>query len=152
MNIVELLERDAELLVAEATEAVLRDKLSHYEVTGREATKKRVRKLFELLQACIAKQTAAPMVAHSRVIAEERWASGFDLQEVQTAFNVLEEAVWKRILSELEPAEYAQALGRVSTVLGLGKDALARSYVSLATRTRVPSLDLKTLFEGAPAS
>lgn len=151
MDIVELLERDTELLVAKATETVLRDKRSHYEVTGREATKQRVRKLLDLVVACISRQTAAPMVAHARAIAEERWASGFDLQEVQAAFNVLEEAVWQHVLRELPPEQYAQALGRVSTVLGLGKDALACTFVSLATRTRVPSLDLKSLFETAPA-
>ncbi|MCK6445500.1 MAG: hypothetical protein L6Q99_03835 [Planctomycetes bacterium] len=149
MKIVELLTRDAELLVQQAADGVLRDKRSHYELTGRAATEKRIRELLALLRTCIAQERAAPMIDHARRVAEERWAAGFDLQEVQTAFNVLEEGVWQRILAELEPAEYAEALGRVSTVLGLGKDALARSYVALATRTRVPSLDLKSLFGGA---
>ena len=38
--------------------------------------------------------------------------------------------------------------GDVGTVLGAGKDALARKYVSLATQTRTPSLNLQALFSG----
>lgn len=36
----------------------------------------------------------------------------------------------------LDPDQFARALGLVSTVLGAGKDALAREYVSLATSAR----------------
>jgi len=36
----------------------------------------------------------------------------------------------------------------VGTVLGTGKDNLAQQYVSPATQTRTPSLDLKALFSG----
>jgi hypothetical protein len=41
-----------------------------------------------------------------------------------------------------------QTLGVVSTILGAGKDALAREYVSLATNAHAPSLDLRALFAG----
>jgi hypothetical protein len=37
----------------------------------------------------------------------------------------------------------------IGTILGAGKDTLAREWVSLATSERVPSLDLTELFEGA---
>ena len=36
----------------------------------------------------------------------------------------------------------------IGTVLGAGKDALARRYVSLASGARAPSLDLAALFSG----
>jgi hypothetical protein len=36
----------------------------------------------------------------------------------------------------------------MSTVLGAGKDALARTYVSLAGHRHVTSLDLSALFRG----
>jgi hypothetical protein len=68
---------------------------------------------------------------------------------VQTAYNVLEEAIWLRILKDLQPAQYAEALGLVSTVLGAGKDALARTYVSLASKAKAPSLNLQSLFAGS---
>ena len=42
----------------------------------------------------------------------------------------------------------AEDLGLLSTVLGHGRDELARTYVSLATHHRVGSLDLSALFRG----
>ena len=47
--------------------------------------------------------------------------------------------------------ELARALGLVSTVLGAAKDSLARAYVSLASQTKAPSLDLSALFKGETA-
>jgi hypothetical protein len=41
----------------------------------------------------------------------------------------------------------AEAAGLLTTVLGAGKDALARTYVSLASEQHVPSLDLGALFQ-----
>ncbi len=67
---------------------------------------------------------------------------------MQTAFNALEAAIWTRVFSALEPDQFAQTLGLVSTILGAGKDALAGKYVPLATDTHAPSLDLRALFEG----
>ena len=81
-------------------------------------------------------------------IAAERFTSGYDLSEVQNAFNALEGAIWTRVFAALEPGQYAEALGLVTTILGAGKDALAREYVSLATDTHAPSLDLRALFAG----
>ena len=81
-------------------------------------------------------------------IATERFHAGYDLAEIQTAFNALEEATWMRVLQRLDASELAEALGLISTVLGAGKDALARAYVSLAADTNVESLDLRALFAG----
>jgi hypothetical protein len=148
MNVAELLTRDAADLVEEATDSVLRRHLGHYAAQGRDEVRGHVAALYDRLVACVASKDATAMIEHARAVAEARFASGFDLQEVQTAINVIEEAVWKRILAKLPPEELANAIGLVSTVLGMGKDALARSYVSLATRSHAPSLDLKALFRG----
>jgi hypothetical protein len=67
---------------------------------------------------------------------------------VQTAFNVLEEAMWRKIVAVTPPEHLAEAIGLLTTVLGAGKDALARTYVALATNQHVASLDLGALFQG----
>ena len=67
---------------------------------------------------------------------------------MQTAYNVLEEVVWKRIFWNLPPEQLAEALGLVSTSLGAAKDRLAQEYVSLASKTRAPSINLEELFRG----
>jgi hypothetical protein len=56
--------------------------------------------------------------------------------------------MWRRIVAAAPPADLAEAVGLLSTVLGFGKDTLARTYVALATRSHVPSLDLSALFAG----
>ena len=93
-----------------------------------------------------------PMIAYAQSLAEERFEAGYDLVEVQTAFNALEEASWRRVLADLDPTEFADALGLVSTLLGAGKDALARRYVSLAADTHAPSLDVRALFAGTDSA
>ncbi len=105
--------------------------------------------LYSTLIESVKTKSLIPMMNHAETIATERFASGYDLYEVQTAINELEEAIWKRIFKEIKPDELAEALGIVSTVLGAGKDTLARTYVSLATKSKVSSLNLQALFKGS---
>jgi hypothetical protein len=140
-------DRSAEIL-ADAEEALKRARLHSYESSGMENTHQRLKALFVLTARAAKERNLGPMIAHADAIAHERFEAGYDLWEVQTAFNVLEEAIWVRVLKDLPPAGYAEALGLVSTVLGVGKDTLARRYVSLASKTRVPTLNLQSLFTG----
>ncbi len=148
MKLFDLLQEQMNDVLAEAVEAMERAHLKSYEKAGKERAHQRLKALYVLTVRGMKERNVGPMVAHVDTVAEERFSAGFDLWEVQTAFNVLEESIWKRILRELPPEEYAEALGLVSTVLGVGKDALARRYVSLATKTKVPSLNLQSLFAG----
>jgi hypothetical protein len=148
MNLYLYLQDHTNDILAEAGEGVERAHLKHYEQAGKERVHRRLRALFVLCMRGVKERNLGPMVAHADEIARERFNAGFDLWEVQTAFNVLEETIWKRILKDLPPVEYAEALGLVSTVLGTGKDTLARRYVSLASKSRVPSLNMQSLFTG----
>lgn len=132
-----------------ACKAMKRAHMHHYERDGADAMHDRIAMLYSLVAQCVKQKNLAPMTAHAEQIATERFTSGFDLWEVQTAFNVLEEAIWVRIFKHVPPAELAQALGLVSTVLGAGKDTLARKYVSLTSKTKAASLNLSSLFSGA---
>lgn len=148
MTVYDLLDRHREDIVREALESLGRCHLKHYEAEGEAAARERMRRLFDLARETMATRNAAPMVEYAGRIAEERFTAGFDLLEVQTAFNVLEEAIWRRVIEGLEPRDFAEAMGLVGTVLGLGKDALARRYVSLAAQVKAPSIDYKALFKG----
>ena len=81
-------------------------------------------------------------------LAHRRYEAGYDLSEVQTALNTLEEAIWQRAFSRLSPAGFARVITPASTILGAMKDSLAREYVTLATRSQAPALDLPALFAG----
>ncbi len=148
MTLQELLDREAMAIVQEAEESIRGAHARHYEQAGDEHVHQRLKALFTLTARGVKERNLGPMIAHAETIARQRFSSGFDLWEVQTAFNALEEAIWKRILAELPAAEFAQALGLVSTILGAGKDTLARRYVALATKSKAPSLNLASLFSG----
>ena len=148
MKLSDLLQEQMSDILSECTDAMARAHLKHYESAGGEHTHQRLKALYVLTVRGVKERNLGPMIAHVDSIAQERFTSGFDLWEVQTAFNVLEEAIWRRVLKHIPPEELAESLGLVSTVLGVGKDTLARRYVSLATKTKAPSLNLQSLFTG----
>lgn len=135
--------------VADAIQGLSRATLPHYTASRAEQNRERLAKLYDLMLACVETRTLLPMISYAQEVARERYRDGFDLEEVHTAFNVLEEVVWRLITARLEPRQYPEAFGLVSTVLGAGKQALAIEYVALVSRTRdVHSLDLTALFKG----
>ena len=148
MELVELLQKHQNETLNTAFEAVKRSQLKSYEREGDEHIHQRLKALFVLTVRAIKDRNLGPMIAHAQTIAQERFASGYDLSEVQTAINVLEETMWMTVLRNMPASDYAEALGMVSTVLGAGKDSLARQYVSLASKTKSISLNLQRMFSG----
>lgn len=142
-----LLDRERSSIVAAAFEAIRRSR-THYEAAGQDETQRRLAALYDELWAAVSSRDLGGIVRYARHLATERFQSGYDLSEVQSAFNALEEATWSTLCAQLQPDQLALSLGLVGTVLGAAKDALAREYVSLASQTHVPSLDLRALFSG----
>ena len=146
------LAQERSAIVGDAETALARSHARHYEAAGEVEVRRRLELLFERLLQGIETRDLGPMIAYAEQLAEERFEGGYDLVEVQTAFNALEEATWRRVLAGLDPSEFADALGPISTLLGAGKDALARRYVSLAADTHAPSLNLRALFAGTDST
>ncbi len=144
----QFLTHEREAIVDAAEAALARMHHRHYESAGASEVRQRLEALYNHLLDALRSRDLGPIVAHAEQVAQERFNAGYDLSEVQAAFNTLEEATWSRVFAELQPAQFAEALGLVSTILGAAKDALARKYVSLATSTHAPSLDLQALFAG----
>lgn len=145
----EFLLRERAAMVQDASAALARAHLARYESAGPEEVTRRLDALFDRLLEALTTRDLGSMTGYAREVAEERFNARYDLSEVQTAFNALEEATWSRVFADLEPGDYAEALGLISTVLGAAKDALARRYVSLATEAHAPALDMRALFAGA---
>ena len=135
--------------IERAFESLNRSGLPHYSSSAGQQNLHRLSALYDVTLDCVERRTLVPMHDHARSVARERHAGGFGLQEVHTAFNVLEEVLWNAITEHLAPEEYPEAFGLVSTVLGAGKQSLAVEYVALADpRARFESLDLTALFKG----
>jgi len=148
MNLIEVLTEARTEVLDEATERLGRSHLGHYDASGAEEQRHRLERLFDVVIECLQHRDLAVVVAYAEKIANDRFNNGFGIDEVQTAFNVLEESMWHQVADAVAPSELVESLGSLTTVLGVGKDALARSYVSLASRERVPSLDLRAMFRG----
>ncbi len=147
MDIHELLAEERTLIVQDAWRSVVM--LTHYERDGKEVTRERLEVLFDHVARAIRMRDLCELLDHAERIAKQRFEAGFDLCEVQTAFFMLEDAIVRRALARIPPAELAEALGLVGTAIRRGKDAFARAYISLANRARAPSLDLSDLFKGS---
>ena len=132
----------------EAYSSLHRSHVTHYELAGETFTRQALADLFTLVVAAIRTRDLAAISAYSEAIAVGRFNDGYDISEVQMAFNSLESAMWRRVVSVEPPDDVAEAIGLVSTVLGFGKDAVACKYLSLASKRHVPSLDLSALFAG----
>jgi hypothetical protein len=145
MDITELLQTRSLNIIAKASNALARAHLAGYEDAGSEATNLRLRALYNRLMRCVETRNASPLVKYVEDIAHNRFYRGVRLSEVQTAFNALEEAIWKEMRATMTPTEFIEAVGLLSTILGLGKDALARTYVSLASARHAPALDIHRL-------
>jgi hypothetical protein len=138
--------------VVDAACASLRHSRTRYESAGPEETRQRIETLYGKLLEALSSRDLGSVLDYARKLAAERFESGYDLSEVQGAFNALEEAAWTELCARLEPNSLGLSLGLVSTVLGAAKDALAQQYVSLASQARAQSLDVRALFTGNAAA
>jgi hypothetical protein len=148
MDTAEFLTRERQTTIDAAEAALMRAHSPPYESADASEVRQRLETLFDYLLEALRGRNLGQIVAYAQQVAQERFSAGYNLSEVQTAFNALEEATWSCVFTELQPQQFAEALGLVSTILGAAKDALAREYVSLATNRHAPSLDLQALFAG----
>lgn len=139
---------DARTDIVDAALASLQQQHTHYESAGDLVTRQRLGDLFDLVTTSIRDRDVTAVVGYTERLAEERFTSGFDVADVQSAFNALENQMWRRLVATQAPDDLAEAIGLLSTVFGLAKDTLARAYVSLAAHRHVTSLDLSALFRG----
>ena len=98
--------------------------------------RREMRQLFRLVLRCVRAGRAKPMIRPSEQIAAHCYAAGIDLAEVQGSFTVLAEVLWRQLAGALAGEHLVQALGLLTAITGAGKDAMARTYVALATRDR----------------
>lgn len=147
-DVLEVLTQERDAIVQSATTALEGSGLRHYAEAGPDAARNRIERLYALVVESVTERDLVPMVDYATEVARERFEAGFDISEVQAGFHLLEQAIWSKVIEVMEPADLAEALGLVGTVLGAGTDALASTYVSLASDQHVPSLDLSALFRG----
>lgn len=148
MNITTLLVTQREKILDSATDALNNARLKHYQNSTERDNRQRLSYLFDLALESMEKRDLGPIVTYAQNLARERFNSGFEISEVLSAINVLEEAIWQEIIKDSDAADYPESFGITSTILGAAKQALATEYVSLASHEHVETMDLTSLFQG----
>jgi hypothetical protein len=146
MDLKELLRAQSGEILENALQSLNCAHLKSYSKSSPGENKKRLLNLLTLTEKCVVEKRLLPMKEYAAKIAKERFNAGFGLHEVHTAFNALEEEIWNRVTKQIKPDNLGEALGLVSTVLGAGKEELALTYVSLASKSKTPTLNLTELF------
>ncbi len=132
MELVDLLRERADDIVKDSAAELHRAHLEHYEAEGIEAAQRRLADLLDQVLICLETGRADAIIDWAARVGRERYEKGYDLFELQTAMNVLEEALWRRVMSSLGPLDLGHALGMANSILGMAKDKLAREYVTLS--------------------
>ena len=139
MEISAVLASAQDRVVSEVVASLQRRDQAHDDASSLEQRRCDVRHLFELVLRCVHEGSAEPIITPSQQIAADRFAAGADLAEVQAAFNSLAEVLWRQVSGAFAGDQRVEALRLVNAALGTGKDALARTYVDLASRAGSPS-------------
>ncbi len=98
------------------------------------------RALFGLVVQCVDEGHVEPIIISSEQIATHRFVAGFDFAEIQGTFSVLEEVLWRYVTDALAGEQLIECLG-VNSILAAGRDTLARTYATLASRGRIPAAE-----------
>ena len=123
--------------------------LKSYSSSDPETNKMRFNKLLDVIIHTVESRNLIPMMEYSEKIARERYTMNFDIHEVQTAFNVLEEVIWEIIKQNIKPDEYPNAFGLISTIIGFGKETLAGTYITLlSNKSAKDKVDMEQLYAG----
>ena len=125
-------------MVSEAVAAIERRDQAHRQAASAADRRRYVWDLFGVVVQCVREGATEPIIASSRRVAADRFAAGFDIAEIQGEFSVLEEVLWRHVVDALAVNQRIEAQRLVSTILGAGSDAVARTYVVLAGQSGSP--------------
>jgi hypothetical protein len=146
--LIQALEAHAQEIVDEAVELLAHRLNPPYQPVAPEVLKERLGKTMTTVITALKERTPLPVIEHGKRVAQARFHAGYQLEEIQTAFNALEETLWNFMVKEADAAHLAQDLAMVGSVIGAIKDELGRSYVALATQYHAPSINTSKLFAG----
>jgi len=142
MNLIDYLNENSDRLISETEQKLKHAHLRFYDNYNSRRLRDRLRTLHENINDSISEQRLDPMITYMDNTAAKRFNEGCNLSEVQSALDAAEEVLWENIVRDLPLLLLAENLGLITTVLGAARDAAALKYVTLATQTKVPNVDL----------
>jgi hypothetical protein len=141
VNVIELIRENHGEIIDGAAKAIKRAHLPHYELATPDQVRQRLTTLCDLTLECLQANNTGPILEYVAKIAGERFFTGYTLRELQTAFNLLEESIWDQIFSKMQVDEATSAVTTVDAPLRVGKEEVARTYISLLSKRKVSTFD-----------
>ncbi len=132
MTLIELLHNKPDMILLDSTDNLVRSNLKHYKKLNPENIRIRLMKLFHTLIECVEAGSCDQMVKFMERVSEERYESGFEINEVQTAINILEESLWRQIGKFVDSDKQVSAMKEVTCILTKAKEELANEYALLS--------------------
>ena len=145
------LERHQEEIVERSMQELSNSRSLHYKDMASERLASRLRRLLRIIGESVFEAGAPLMECFAREIAIWRHKDGFALTELQGAFNSIEASIWGVAHRELDPRDFVDLVSRVTFVVGSGKDAIAKTYLDLASGGALAEADIAALAGGAAA-
>jgi len=92
-------------VIDEAVAALARRDEARHQSPGPDGRRRDARQLFRLVVRCVRAGRAEPIIRPSEQIAAHCYAAGLELTEIQEAFNVLAEVLWRHLVGALDGEE-----------------------------------------------
>jgi hypothetical protein len=132
MTLLELLYNKPDLILLDSTDCLVRAHLKHYKQLSPELIRFRLLKLLQALTKCVETNSFNGIIKFMDKVSDERYELGFEIHEVQTAINILEECMWKKILKYVDDDKQISAMKQVTRILCNAKMELAGRYALLS--------------------
>ena len=128
-------------VVDDAVAALAQRDQAHGHAADHQERRRNIRQLFGLVLRCLGEGRTEPIIRPSEQIAAHCFAAGIQLDQVQREFSALAEVLGRHVIGALPVDQGVQTLGSVHAIVGAAKDALARTYVALASRTDLQAVE-----------
>lgn len=148
MALIEALQGKAQDLVDEAVDLLGHRLHPPYRAVDPEVLRRRLGQTMDTLITALKERTPLPVLVYARRVARSCFNAGFQLEEIQTHFNALEETIWRFLVANESTDHLHEDLARVASIIGAIKDELGRSYVDLAAHHRAPAINTRSLYAG----
>lgn len=132
MTLLELIYNKPELIVKESTKNLMRVNLPHYNKFKKEDLEKNFSNLLLAFTKCIENNSADEMISYMNLILNERFAKGFQIEEVEIALNIFEESIWKNIYKNVDEDKQYSAMKLALCILSKAKEELLNDYAMMS--------------------
>ncbi len=133
MTLLELCYNKPDLILLDSTNSLVRAQLEHYKHLTPEKLRLRLLRLFQALVKSLEANSCESITKFMEKTSDERFESGYELHEVQTAVNIMEECLWKKIAEFVYRDQQISAMKQVTCILAKAKESLANEYSLLST-------------------